>query len=274
MSPTVSRFSLWVLLAGCYGPKFTENLPCSETMDCPEGQECSGNTCVPEGSPPPAGSVLALSFDDGGGGLVVDHSGFDNHASFGGALSFPAAKYGNGIALTNGQHLTISHSESIDIGGDALTISAWIRPNLPGTDFGIIIEKSRSTVEDYGTPFVQYNLEVNDGVFAAALSDNVTLKQCLYPLGGDPLIIHHVAFTYDGAEMIGYLDGDLVGGTGPNCNDNPLPIVKTDFPMIIGRATNEAERYEGVIDNLRVYNATLSQSEIQNDMNTPVLPQE
>jgi hypothetical protein len=265
-----------VLLAGCYGPQFVEGLACSESDACPEGQRCDlpSGLCV-SGAPPP-GVVAAYAFEGGADLVVPDLSGRDNHAATMGILEFVPVKFGNGVRLNDGPFLLVPFSDTIDVGGDALTVAVWIQPDLPDPapgDFprvGVVVEKQRSALDDFTFPFVQYNLEVTNSTFAGAVSDNVALKQCFYALG-DERQLHHVAITYDGATMIGYLDGEPIGGTGDTCDSTPLLIAKNPFDLMIGRSTSSDERYVGTIDNLRIYDRVLDADEIRAEMNKPVV---
>jgi Concanavalin A-like lectin/glucanases superfamily len=72
---------------------------------------------------------------------------------------------------------------------------------------------------------------------------------------------HHVAGTYDGATYKLYVDGDLKGSV----NDT-TPVNYNGIPWTIGTNyfTNSAYRtFNGVIDEVEIFNRALSQSEIQ-----------
>jgi hypothetical protein len=279
-----------VLLAGCYGPTFTPNLPCSPNMDCPEGQRCDlpSMTCVigdpppgdgasdsPDGPPIPQGVVLAFDFENGNGNAMLDRSGFGNHGQITGVPTFATGKYGNGMQFVDVANvfIQINNSPTMDVIGTALTIAAWIHPQFAnGTTTGVVIEK---LLKPLGTqtepPFVQYNLETTNSVFAGAISDGSTLKQCFFAID-PPDMLHHLAFTYDGTSMMGYVDGNLTAGFGANCNAPVTAITSNPHPIVIGQAGNNDERFVGIVDNLRVYNVVLTQAEIQADRDTEVVP--
>jgi hypothetical protein len=50
------------------------------------------------------------------------------------------------------------------------------------------------------------------------------------------------------------------------------PIATSSGPLRIGGNGVWAEYFQGKIDNVRVYNRTLTQAEIQGDMTLPVTP--
>jgi hypothetical protein len=74
---------------------------------------------------------------------------------------------------------------------------------------------------------------------------------------------HFVVVTFDGLQVRFYTDGHPDGSgavQGPLCtNDQPL-YIGVDFPLT-------TEYWHGAIDELRIWNTTLSDSEIQETMN-------
>ena len=73
----------------------------------------------------------------------------------------------------------------------------------------------------------------------------------------------HLAATYDGSALRLYVNGVLVA-TKPAIGS----ITTTNLPLHIGGdALNEW--FNGRLDDVRVYNRTLTPAEIQTDMNAP-----
>ena len=73
----------------------------------------------------------------------------------------------------------------------------------------------------------------------------------------------HLAMTYDGTTIRLYIDGVLVdSATGAHVSNNN--------PLRFGRWTPASEYWDGVVDEVRLYNRTLSQGEVQTDMTAPV----
>src|SRR5204863_2258476 len=75
----------------------------------------------------------------------------------------------------------------------------------------------------------------------------------------------HVALTYDGTAMRLFQDGVEVGSQAQTG-----AIVTTAGSLRIGGNTIWPEWFDGLIDEVRVYNRALSASEIATDMNTPI----
>ncbi len=69
---------------------------------------------------------------------------------------------------------------------------------------------------------------------------------------------HHVAGTFDGNRLLLYVDGSVVKSM-----DYTGAIAKTTYPVNIGRNSQNTDRlYEGLIDEVRIYDRALSEGEI------------
>ena len=75
----------------------------------------------------------------------------------------------------------------------------------------------------------------------------------------------HVALTYDGATLRLYVNGTQVATPATTG-----AIQATDSPLWIGGNNPYGEYFQGLIDEVRVYNRALTQADIQADMNAPV----
>ena len=77
----------------------------------------------------------------------------------------------------------------------------------------------------------------------------------------------HVAATYNGTQIQLYINGGLVSSTPATG-----AIQTTTTPLRIGGNTYSTEFFQGLIDEVRIYNRALSAAEILSDMNTPIVP--
>jgi hypothetical protein len=75
----------------------------------------------------------------------------------------------------------------------------------------------------------------------------------------------HLAATYDGTTLRLYVNGTQVGSRSVAGS-----IVTTTGALRIGGNTVWGEWFKGRLDEVRIYNRPLSQSEIQHDMQTAV----
>ena len=69
---------------------------------------------------------------------------------------------------------------------------------------------------------------------------------------------HHVACTYDGSEMIIFVDGVVAGSRSVT-----RVIMPSSSPLFIGQRYTQSERFKGIIDEVAVWSEALPQQEIQ-----------
>ncbi|MGB4969696.1 MAG: LamG domain-containing protein, partial [Saprospiraceae bacterium] len=132
------------------------------------------------------------------------------------------------------------------------TVSAWVK--LEGTnnntgiiDFGSTISKNwwmhtTSTADGKGVKF---------GIGSAS---PVTLQTVFSNETKDDW--HHVAAVYNGASVSLFLDGELI-------NSAPANIEADSIPLYLGQKSVGNGFYNGKIDDVRILNTALSQTELQ-----------
>ena len=74
-----------------------------------------------------------------------------------------------------------------------------------------------------------------------------------------------MALTYDGTTLRLYVNGTQVASRAGPARSRP-----PTNPLWIGGNSPYGEYFNGLIDEVRVYNRALTPAEIQADMNTPV----
>lgn len=77
----------------------------------------------------------------------------------------------------------------------------------------------------------------------------------------------HLTVTFDNATLRIYVDGVQVGARAV-----AGPLLTSSGVLRIGGNKIWGEYFAGRIDNVRIYNRALSESQIQTDMSTPVQP--
>jgi len=148
----------------------------------------------------------------------------------------------------------------------SMTWSAWVKAAANPADDGNIIAKSNSasgwqfkTSPDTGPHTFGVTVSGGTNAFAQRYSTTVRLLNVWY----------HVAGVYDAAARTlniyvnGVLDNGVLRGTIPASQVNSAVNVN------IGRRS-DGYYFNGVIDEVRIYNRALSATEIQADMNTPI----
>ena len=148
----------------------------------------------------------------------------------------------------------------------ALTIEAWIRPSGWGarTDsggYGRVVDKEKfilylnSVNTDYNDHSLVFAMEHSDGDFAAVNTPANSIELDIW---------QHLAATYDGTGQVRIyingreqlLDQPYDPPSGP-VSDNK------EFSLFIGQSANHDRAFEGVADEVRLWNAARSSEEIQ-----------
>ncbi|HEU5060726.1 MAG TPA: FG-GAP repeat protein [Kofleriaceae bacterium] len=180
-----------VLVAGCYSPKFTEGLPCSPDMDCPEGQKCIENICLVDGR-------------DAGGGGDGACAPADHRASPLGRLTAADAAEGDqlgGAIAIDGGWMAIGADLDDDRGEDAGAVYMFQREGAGWT------ERQKLTASDG---------DMQDGFGTAVALDGATLVVGA-PSAGAPAAGAVYVFTLDGStwteqtRLAGQVADDLFG---------------------------------------------------------------
>jgi hypothetical protein len=195
-------------------------------------------------------------FDDEEGDEVIDSSGNGNNGVFRGGVERVDGKFKGGLQF-NGKDtfVEIPDSESLDL-TEGLTIAMWIYMNTYSTAGGTGVTKE--TAYKAGTRSDK-KVMIRATTAGAAWGDNVVAGNTDVPLGE----WHHIAATYDAAseDAIVYLDGEEDGK-----GKFPGEITPNASVVWIGRG--QSPYFDGIYDEVAIWNAPLSRDEILQAMNT------
>jgi hypothetical protein len=203
--------------------------------------------------------VAAYGFDEGVGAAVADASGRGHGGVVEGASWASEGKFGSALAF-DGAHawVTVADAPDLDL-SDGMTLEAWVRPGAPGASWRTVLFKERPGG-------VVYSLYANQ--FAGLPVGQVFIGGEQNALGAAQLplaVWTHLAVTFDGASLRLYVDGTLANTTAVSG-----AMSGSDGPLRIGGNAVWDEWFDGLIDELRIYNRALSATEIETDMNTPI----
>ena len=214
------------------------------------------------GTPGLGGLVLYLPFDKPDeNGVVHDASGAGNDGRVYGATWVPDGKFGGAyhFSITNlTDRIVIPNSDTLN--PDNITVAAWVKAADRDGFWNRIVDKDYRNAYclDLGGDYYgkihrgKLEFETSRGAIEASgrvLNDNKW---------------HHVAAVYDGQTIRCYLDG-----TGPNHPvKTPGPLKKSTWDLCIGNSvvdygTGEFLAFDGLIDEVRIYNRALSADEIK-----------
>lgn len=165
------------------------------------------------------------------------------------------------------------------ISGGNISMEMWVFPmELPGMNQGSILIRRPSNTGFTTDPYMTFDLSINNYTgsdeprFAMEITDGTTpitnphvfVRDTAAPRIGEWT---HVAGTYDGATAKLYINGGLVAQ-----QTFSLSMGSGSTGLYIGGTYFQS--FEGLIDEVRLWNITRTQAEIQSKMNTTLIGNE
>ena len=206
----------------------------------------------------PSGLVAAYGFNEGSGTSAPDASGRGHTGTISGATWEPAGKYGSALSF-NGLNAMVTVADTVALDLTTMTLEAWVKPTTaPLSGWRTLILK-----ESPGA--LAYALYAND----ASQRPRIELSSGLSTSGAAGLSTAwtHLAGTHDGATLRLYVNGVQVSSIA-----SPGSVAVSTGALRIGGNMVWNEWFDGLIDEVRIYNRALTATEIQSDMNTAVAP--
>ncbi len=192
------------------------------------------------------------AFDEDEGAVVLQDSGAAPNAVVR-DVKAPRVRGVHGTAL----ELSGAHSLRADIGPkwralSEVTFSAWTKPN----DLSGFREIFRQECPER----VLFSFQGNGAILSLGLNVGgyVECDAPIAPANAADGAWHHCAATFDGAVMRVYLDGKQVGARD---RAGELATSAT-APAFIGSAGGTGEHFQGLLDDLRIFNTALSAEQI------------
>ncbi|HEY3159968.1 MAG TPA: LamG domain-containing protein, partial [Vicinamibacterales bacterium] len=231
-----------------------------------------GTVAPPPPPPPPApagGLVLSFSFDEADGQPAMDASTSGRNGVITGAVRVPG-KVGRALQFDGvDDWVTVIDGAAgtpLDL-TTGMTIEAWVNPTaMSGWETVALKER--------GLNALSYALYANDG---APLAEGVAAPAGYVRAGGldqgirgpgalAPGTWTHLATTYDGVTQRLYVNGVQVAS---RAQTGLMAVGNAPF-RIGGNASFTGEFFEGLIDEVKVYNRALTAAEIKADVNGPL----
>ncbi len=197
-------------------------------------------------------------------GNAFDESGHGNDGTVNGA-TLTDDRFGNPNSAYSfdgsDDDISIEDSDSLDITGP-ITLSVWIKTSGTSTNSGVIskfesghYDRNGYNINIRGDSFADFdiNYEWENGIGTGVMSTT--------PVEDGEW--HHIAAVYDGVRARIYIDGVF---EAENSSDYTQGIGENDFKLRIGWDTSMSgndRHFTGVIDDIRIYNRSLSDDEIQ-----------
>lgn len=206
-------------------------------------------------------AVGRWSFEEGSGSTVYDQSGFENDGIISGASFSNETPHkivgpgGSDYSLQfNGSsdYVRVPLSSSFNI-TDAITIEAWIKhPSSVGSAVGIVDTQQSG---NRGYRLCIENDVVEFGIYGGDLGQGYTELNGKIPVtdGG----WHHLVGTWDGLNMRIYVDGK------EDTSAVQSAMAESQQDLYIGVRDVNAGWFEGLIDEVRIYNESLELTTIK-----------
>ncbi len=166
----------------------------------------------------------------------------------GGSVNLNVSALGNAMQM-NGTQYGQSNNPALPVGNTSRTIEAWVKTTT----------STNGVIANWGQPFTNQRsglIIVNSRIYY--VGENNDLQGNINISDGN---WHHVAATFDGTTLKLYVDGTLDVSSTKSFNT-------TGTTLRIGqRSIGDAgsELYNGIMDELRIWNVARTQTELQNN---------
>ncbi|MDD5431137.1 MAG: LamG domain-containing protein, partial [Candidatus Pacebacteria bacterium] len=195
------------------------------------------------------------TFDEGSGSTVYDSSGNGYNGAWESTIAYSTGKvgpYAGSFPGTNGVDVSVSSSAFLSLTSN-ITVSGWIKP--------VVIAGCASTIIGWGYDYTNgkgYLFYLDSAYYSTSLRLNgaggLVVKS-------DPSSISDNVWVYVTATYDGHFGKVYINGLQQNIGSYSTAISNTSTTPSIG-GVNGGGRYQGLIDDLRVYNRVLSAAEI------------
>jgi len=200
--------------------------------------------------------IAAYGFDEGTGSVAIDASGNGNDGNISGAVRV-AGRFGWALSLNGVNDLVLVNDTSLLRLTTAMTLEAWVWPGATASGMQGLVDKADSY-------FLAAALSAGNGPAAGGtFGGRLVAVEAASPLLTGQWV--HLAATYDGSSVVLYINGLFAASTSRQGR-----FASSTSSLRIGGTGTAGENFQGLIDEVRLYDRALSQAEIVTDMNNPV----
>ena len=212
------------------------------------------------GSALPASADLIghWNFEEGGGTMAFDSSGSINtHDGTISGASYVPGRVGNFALSFDGVNDYVQVLNHPDLSPNSIAISLWFRPAGSQVTSADILDKGHGvgSVPYHGGYVFQY--DSNTDSIGALYGNGSTFVGFNTGPGYRDNQWHHIVANLGAAEVALYIDGAPVGSSG-----GAGPIVNNDADLYFGRHRALGRYFQGLIDDVRIYDAPLDPSQV------------
>ncbi len=217
-------------------------------------------------APMPGDALVAAWLFDEGQGTQAVNSVNAAHSGAMGAAAWAQGQLGSAVDLSGG---SVQVPAGLDLVGNQFTMSFWMRPgNNGGTDPRILSKASGTSTTAHlwkvgftGNRRFRVRLTTADGFFELSSNEQAFAYDQW----------QHVAVVYDGAQLRIHKDGVNIASRAAS------GVVAVDPSLGVGignQPTGAGDRaYDGLLDQIRIYNRALTAEELQLLQEEPAAPE-
>ena len=204
--------------------------------------------------------VLQMDFDHDVGAIAVDSSVYGNNGTIVNA-SHVSGISGSALKFNGTGYVVVPSSASLNVGNN-MSVEAWIRWGInpyawasSGYGWANIISKGEDN---------QWRLQhsSNNGLFEFGVSSSAWVQSTTSPEQGH---WYHVVGVANSTHISIYVDGNR---EATNPYNGLVPFSTWDLNIGRRGAVSNDRQFNGTIDSVRLYNRTLTASEIEADYNS------
>lgn len=219
---------------------------------------------TPPPTPPPPTSqtpVAMYNFDEGSGTLANDGSTNNNDLAMPSTAWTASGKNSKAASFNGANSAQAVNSSSLAIGSTG-TLEAWFKPNAIGRWHGLIAKGNDNAFISHN-----YSIEIDPSNKVECILGDGTDADVATSVGliNSTATFYHIACTWDGSNIKIYINGAL----DTTVAQTVTPAANST-PLFVGQYGGGNDIANGILDDVRIYNRSLSSSEVTTDMNTAV----
>jgi len=202
-------------------------------------------------------------FDEGSGTIAYDSSGNGNDGTLQGDPQWVAGIIGSGALSFDGTdgYVEIGDDASLNL-TDALTITIWVKVNDLDTFYFLVCKQPSGTARDGFPGNYEFRIELNTGALQFGHQETEGEQFTFYTSDSSIAVEqwYHIAVAVTNGGLVEfYIDGVAAGSAEQSTNFGVL----NDKPVRIGGRTDLYSFFNGLLDDVRLYDRALSQAEIK-----------
>ena len=203
--------------------------------------------------------MAAYGFEEGSGTTTADASGNGNTGTIVNATWTATGKYGEALQF-NGTNARVDIPDAASLHlSTGMTLEAWVNPRSSTSAWRDVDLQGQRQLLPRG------DLDERERAGRRRRSSAARTATPTAPPRSPPNTLGVSRVTYDGANVRLYVNGTLVATT-PKTG----AITTSTNPLQIGGDSIYGQYFNGLIDEVRIYNAALTAAQIQTDMTTPI----